>query len=418
MAKIIIPKKELIHLYSKKRLSVFKIADIFDCSAGTIINLMKYYKIKRRYSGPKRINITAESLNRLYSVKRLSADKIAKIYHCEKTAIINRLKKFNIPLINARKKISIDKNELYHLYIKEKLSTYKIAKKYKCDSSTILRALKINYIKIRPLKAVEIIKNDLYKYYFKEKLSLKKISEKYACNSVTILKKMEKFGFKCRTISETSTKFIKKNFNGNKNLKSYMIGFRLGDLRVRKSKNLIEVGCGTTKDAQINLIKTVFGVYGRINITEKDKNGAKHIDCAVNESFKFLLPKHENIPKWILSNKNAFLNFLAGYTDAEGNIMISNNMAKFRIRTYDKNILKDIGTKLERMGINNLFKLESMVHIRENSAPQNKDCWGITINNKFSLYKILSLLKPLLKHAKRKIDLENALLNVKNRLNK
>lgn len=208
---------------------------------------------------------------------------------------------------------------------------------------------------------------------------------------------MDKFKLKRRTISETSTKHFKKDFDGNNNLKSYMTGFRLGDLRARKEGNLINIGCGTTKKAQIDLIKHVFGKCGPIFISNKDRNVAMHIDRSLNKSFHFLLSKYNSIPKWIFNNKKNFLNFLAGYTDAEGNICISNNMAKFRIRTYDKSILWQINHKLNKFSIKSVFRLARKAHVSKNRV-QNKDCWGITISDKLSLFKILSLLEPMLKH--------------------
>ena len=315
-----------------------------------------------------------------------------------------------------RKIVIPKKIKLRDLYVKDNLSTYKIADIFDCDPKTIYRYLRLYGIKTRSLKKVAIRKEDLYDNYFNKKLSLKEISKKYNCCPVTILDKMKKFGLSRRTISETSTKHLKKNFDGSRDIKAYMIGFRTGDLGARKSKNLINIGCGTTKQPQIGLIKSVFGNYGPIFLSKPGKSGAKHIDCSLNRTFSFLLPRHNEIPVWILNRKSAFLNFLARYTDAEGNICISNGRAKFRIRTYDKKILWQINKKLGDFSIKSLFRLEKRAHTRKNSVPQNKDCWGITINERLSLHKILLLLKPILKHNKRRGDLLVAFYNVEKRL--
>ncbi len=97
-------RKQLLNLYWSKKLSVFKIAEILNCSAGTVINRMRDYNIKSRHSGPKRVSISKDSLCLLYIKRGLSATKIAKICHCEQTAILNKLKKYNIPLIHAKTK--------------------------------------------------------------------------------------------------------------------------------------------------------------------------------------------------------------------------------------------------------------------------------------------------------------------------
>jgi len=414
----IFSKKKLKDLYWEQKLSTFKIAKIFSCTAGTIVNRMKKYNIKRRHSGPKSINISKNALNTLYIEKGLSAPKIAKICHCEQTAILNRLRKYNIPIRQPKQKIIISKKELKQLYKKRKLSAYKIAKIFHCVSGTIYRDLKAYKIKTRPLRRINLTKDKLKSLYIDKKLPLNKIAEIYKCCPPVILDKMRKYGIPRRTISETSTRHLKKDFNGNSVEKSYLIGFRLGDLRVRKDHNLIGIGCGTTKLVQIQLIRALFSPYGPIWITKKDKNGALHIDCSLNPSFRFLLPKHNSIPKWILRNKKNFFCFLAGYTDAEGNIMISQGRARFRIRSYDKRILKDIHGKLRKLGIKSLFGLDKKAGIDKRGVIRREDCWKVIVNERESLSKLFRFLKHLIKHKKRENDLlkaeKNVILRLKN----
>ena len=90
-------------------------------------------------------------------------------------------------------------------------------------------------------------------------------------------------------------------------------------------------------------------------------------------------------------------------------------MAKFRVRTYDKSILRQINSKLNEHHIKSVFRLESKAGLKKDRL-QNKDCWGVTVSERGSLLKVLSFLKPMLKHSKRQNDLANALLNVKRRL--
>lgn len=409
-------KEKLKNLYHKQKLSTFKIAKIFNCTAGTIVNRMKEYGIKRRQSGPKRINISKKGLYVLYVKRGLSAKEIAKIYHCEQTAILNQLRKYEIPIKHLKEKVDMPQEDLENLYTKQKLSTYKIANIFHCSSGTVYRYLKLYKIKTRPLKRVQITKDQLENFYIKKKFSLSKIAKFYKCCPAIVLDKMKKYRISRRTISETSTRHFKKDFNEDSVEKSYLIGFRLGDLRARKNYNLIEIGCGTTKLAQIQLINNLFNRYGPIWITKKDKNGAFHIDCSLNSSFKFLLPKHNSIPKWILNNKTNFFSFLAGYTDAEGNISISQGRAKFRIRSYDKGILKDIHQKLRNSGIKSLFRLDKKAGINKRGVFQRKDSWEVAVNERKSLLKLLKNLKPLINHKKRKKDLVNALMNVISRL--
>lgn len=414
--KYIIFKEKLKDLYWAQKLSISEIATIYGCATATIENRMKEYKIKRRISGPRRVNISKSSLISLYVKQGLSANKIANICHCEKTAILNRLDSYNIRKRYPKRKIKISKNSLEKLYLTDKLSTYRIAELSHCKSSTVHRYLKLYDIKTRPLKKVKVTKNELTVLYNKEKKCLSEIAKIYKCCAPTILRKMQKYDIKRRELSETSTRYPKKDFDGNVTEKAYMIGFRLGDLRVRKDHNLIQAGCGTTKQDQIDLIKNVFGRFGHFYVTDKNSLGAMHADCALNTSFSFLLPKHNSIPKWILKNKANFLNFVAGYTDAEGNIGITQRRAKLRIRSYDKQILQDIDNRFHSLNIKSLFRLDSKTGIDKRGVRHNQDSWGVIINERESLLKIFNYLKPLLKHKKRKSDLIKGLKNVESRL--
>lgn len=415
--KYLLSKNTLYNLYHKRKLNTFQIAKMFNCTAGTIINRMREFSIRRRNSGPKRINISKKTLHFLYIKKRFSSEKIAKICHCNQTAILNRLRKYHIPVRYPKQKIAISRNNLKKLYIKRKLSAYKIAIIYHCSPGTIYRHLKLHRIKTRPLKYVRITKNQLKNLYVKRKFSLSKIAEIYNCCPPVILGKMQKYQIPRRTISETSTLYPKNNFNGILIEKAYMVGFRLGDLRVRRQRNLIGIGCGTTKEEQVDLIKTVFGPYGPVWVGKRDKRGAVHVECSLNSSFAFLLPKHELIPKWILRSKKILFSFFAGYTDAEGNIGIYGGRAKFRIRSYDKEILRQFHNSLQDLKVKSLFGLDQKAHIDKRGVAHNKDCWQVIINERESLLKLFHFLEPLMKHKKRKRDLlkakENVILRLK-----
>jgi len=409
-------KEELDELYNKQKLSVFKVANILGCTAGTVVNRMKEYNIKRRNSGLRRIKISKDSLYLLYVKKEFSARKIAKICHCEQAAILNRLRKYNIPIRQPKKKIDISKEDLKQLYIKKNLSTYKIAKIFNCASSAIYRYLRLYKIKTRPLKRIKISKSELRDFYLNKKLPLSKIAVIYECCPVAIWQKMRRFDIPLRSYSETSTIHPKSDFSGNLIEKSYMIGFRIGDLGVRKDGNLIYAGCGTTKNAQVQLIKSLFSRYGPIYIGNKDKRGAIHISCSLNSSFSFLLPKHNLVPKWILKSKNNFLNFLAGYTDAEGNIGVYGGQARFRLRSYDKGILGDIDKGLRELGIKSSYGLESKANTDKRGAIHRGDTWRTGVSERKSLLKLFNSLKLLLRHKKRRNDLLNAKKNVISRL--
>ena len=189
-----------------------------------------------------------------------------------------------------------------------------------------------------------------------------------------------------------------------------MIGFRLGDLHVRKSGKIIRVGGGTTKLDQVNLFKNLFNEYGVVYIGNQDKKGAWHPEVGLNQSFNFLVPKHEKIPLAIIKSKTSFLSFLAGYTDAEGNIGCYPR-ARFKITSYDYGILKSIGSGLEKYSnVKPVYFLE-----KTDRKTHNKDALSLIVNNMYSVYTLLSDLMPYLRHKKRKDDAVTTLESIKTR---
>lgn len=411
-----ISPKQLRKLYWESKHTTFEIAHFFNCTAGTIVNRMKEYGIPRRVSGPKRAGIKKDTLSYLYLTRGLSAEKVGRIYHCDQTVILRTLKKYGISIRHPKKRVLLSKQMLALLYSESNLSIYKIGTRYHCDPKTVYKYLKLYGIPTRPRKVVLISKTQLSLLYKEKRYPLSKIAQLYDCQPATILRKMEHYGISRRTISETSTKHKKKDFTGSREEKAYLIGFRLGDLGVRKEWNLIHIGCGTTKTVQLDLIRRLFNDYGPGWITKKDAEGRFHINFALNRSFKFLLPKHYKIPQWIKKGRKLFLQFLAGYTDAEGNIGIYSKRARFRIRSYDYGILQDIHREFHRQGIASIFSLEAKPGVDKRGVRHNGTFWGVSVNTREDLYKLLNALGPFLRHEKRRNDLNAALQNVTLRL--
>jgi|TARA_B100002003_G_C14140981_1_gene548654 hypothetical protein len=351
----------------------------------------------------KKIIILKKRLEELYLKKGLSTRDIAKLLVCDQGVIQRRLKEYSIRIRYPKKEVEISKKALENLYVGKKLSTYKIADQYKCASNTIHRRLKIYGIETRPKKIVEISKERLSYLYHEQKLPLSRIAKEYECNPVAIFDKMKKFKIPSRTMSEAKTKHPKKDFRGSKVEKAYLVGFRLGDLNVTREHHCIKVKTNTTKTEQFELVKSLFERFGKV--WSKRYGQVYSIQVALNQSFSFLLPKEDQISRWILNNKKTFLSFVAGYTDAEGNIGTYNKRPRVRIRTYDKGLLKAMHKKLQSVGIDCRYGLESVAV----KGKKNKDCWYVSINKKESVKSFGKQVGPYLKHKKRKEDLNNTM---------
>lgn len=244
------------------------------------------------------------------------------------------------------------------------------------------------------------------------------------CSASHVRDSLREYFIKTRTIQESKalTKPIHKRTNFSENLeeKAYLIGFRIGDLYVNKThpnSPTIRVSTNTTKKEQRVLFKKLFSKYGHVKQYNTDKNGATSLRAFVNNSFNFLLEKKDKIDDWILQNNTYFLNFFAGYVDAEGSFCIYNGYGGvFSIRSQDKNILWSIYGKLREGRI--LCKPPKLVwpagEIRSNIR-NNKDAWGLFIYRKDSLIELVKILRPLIRHGKRFKNMLSVEKNVKDR---
>jgi len=101
---VFISKKDLEKLYLKEKLSTRKIAKKLNCEKSTIENKMRKYGIPARSKSEalrlipraEKYKISKEKLEELYWQKKLSAYKIAEIYNCSPSAIFYKLRKFGI----------------------------------------------------------------------------------------------------------------------------------------------------------------------------------------------------------------------------------------------------------------------------------------------------------------------------------
>lgn len=302
-----------------------------------------------------------------------------------------------------------DKNKLHKLYIEQKLSTYKIAKKLSCDPKTVYYWLNKHKIKTRSVAKSPISQNVLSNLYTDKHMSLKQIGKIYQMTPSGILKRIKKACIKTRKSWETNTG-IKKPFIGNNIEKSYLIGFRIGDLGIRESSpktKLILVGSNTTKREQISLMSNLFKNYSKVWVSKPNHRGVMSFSTILHPSFLFLLPKYDNIEKWIVQNNKYMTAFVAGYIDAEGSFSVYNKRGKFRVGSYDKNILNQIHQWLSKLDIKSVLKLE-----RLKKTGQNQDFWRITINDAASLYKLYLLIYGELRHTKRKLDFDSVKENI------
>ena len=116
--------------------------------------------------------------------------------------------------------------------------------------------------------------------------------------------------------------------------------------------------------------------------------------------------------------RSSFFSFLAGFIDAEGHIGVYNNMARFAIGNYDKNILFKIYQKLNDCGINCKEPLSDHRKWKKNNEDYvyRENYWHFRIDRKAELLKLFKEIKPYLRHKNKVKALNMAVKNIYGRV--
>lgn len=267
-------------------------------------------------------------------------------------------------------------------------------------------------------KGINVSKEQLSRWYYDEGKTTAEIGVLLGIDQANALYWMKKLGVPRRSRPEALTKTWRADFSGSPEEKAYLIGFRLGDLHVYQTKpngQTIRIMCTSSQRAQIDLIQSLFEPYGYVNVTRKI-DGKTAIDCYVNMSFDFLLPKQDNIDEWILSDERTGIAFLAGYIDAEASFGIdANGSANLKIETYDERILHQLYELLTRLDV--VCPPPNMIKSKETSKQKlNQDLWRLGVYRKASMDRLCNLLEPYLLHKQRRQDMMIAWQNARERL--
>ena len=317
------------------------------------------------------------------------------------------------------KRVLISKKDLVRLYKKDMLNTFQIADKLGCCQSSVWKKLKEFKIKSRPsgVKRVNLPKKLLERLYLRDKLSTWKIESKLGIPRGTIHRKLKEYEIPTRDLATANVIYSREDFSGDLIEKAYLIGFRLGDLGVRKiwpNSKTICVASGSTIKEQIELIKDLFDPYCRVWI-KKSKNGKINIQASLNESFNFLLSKE--IPFELLDNEKTFFSFLAGFIDAEGHIGVHNKMASFNLGNYDFKLLKLIKKNLFKYGINcNKLIFDKRKGKTNNQGYKyNSNYCQLGIHRKDELMNFFAKIALYIRHKKKVKALNIAIENINKR---
>lgn len=187
-----------------------------------------------------------------------------------------------------------------------------------------------------------------------------------------------------------------------------MLGLRTGDFYAQKVKLLVRVQSTTTHPAFVEMMKNTFGKYSNVSIYKffnRDFNSWQwFIYSDLNNSFSFILKKPQEIPEWILNNKEYFYAFLAGYMDCEGSWVILKSHENsvrfvFKISTTDITILEEIKNKLNELDFNSYLYLSAKSGTRNKQGKKyNKNFYSLIVYRKSDVITLPQILLPLSRH--------------------
>lgn len=265
-----------------------------------------------------------------------------------------------------------------------------------------------------------IQKKVLEKLYWKDNMSPVKIGRLYNCTAMTIRSRMLELDVSLRSLSQARMRYKKYNFSGDLIEKAYLIGFRLGDLNVYQkstSSEIIVARCNTTQLVQVELMKKIFSKYGKVTASKGEYS--INVNCFLDQTFAFLLPDDKRVPGWVENDTRTINAFIAGYTDAEGNFILNQQRARFKIDAYDVEIISSISNFLTKRDI--IVKMRCIAkkgQVRTDGMIFNNDLWRININEAFSLLKFIDSIRPYIKHKKRSRDMIICKKNIEDRIRK
>jgi very-short-patch-repair endonuclease len=211
--RIDITEDRLKKLYIKRRLSIRKIAEIFNCVPSTIWTKLCQFNIKVRTKSEAnkekyRIRISKALLKYLYVDKELDTGELAKKFNCSSNTIVKRFRRYDIPIRKTR--INVPRNKLEYLYVNKKKTIYQIAKKFNCDPVTISNRLNQCSIPIRKKgevkeenREIKIPKDKLKYLYVDKGLTISEIVKMFNWSRGTVYKRLRRYDF-VRSVSEAS----------------------------------------------------------------------------------------------------------------------------------------------------------------------------------------------------------------------
>lgn len=340
------------------------------------------------------------------------------------------------------RKVNLPEDELRELYVNQSLTMEEIAARYNVGASSVRRRLgEMGVVsRARGPKGLQLLphhemkESDLREMYLEQKLSIPQIAELAGWGRETVRQRMIEYGIPIRSFTEATriqhgTHEEYRDFSGDIFEKAYLIGFRMGDLHVKrehKGSEGVRIFASSSRPEQSELVERLFGQYGHIGQTVQWKMSLRgplkyvNLSIGLNHTFDFLLEYPTELPNWILDDRNIFLAFFGGFTDAEGSFHLQNRsgsvaQGRYSLKNTDKRLLEVCHEELIRLEVlcTPLGKVyDAGKQTSKRGIFATKALWEFSIERKESVLRFIELIAPFVLHAKRRADMERVRENV------
>jgi hypothetical protein len=237
----------------------------------------------------------------------------------------------------------------------------------------------------------------LREIYWGRRLSLHKIGILFDKSASSVLQEMRKQGVRTRTLSEAMTVYEKLPFSNDPNEKAYLQGLRAGDLHTARHGLSIRATVSTTHPAMLELVKDLFGKYGRVVASPKFLRKTNQFEWEV---YGYLHASFEFLVKPLELADESFLSFFAGFFDAEGTISIfkqhrsTTTGLRVEVSSCNRDLLLLIAEKLRRIGYGAYLSEKPVRRKGEKVGygPYNEDFWRLSLTRSDEALRLLRSL--------------------------
>ena len=151
---------------------------------------------------PRKLNITKEMLDQMYTTDRMTASRIAASLGVSVASIHHRLREFDITPAPAYNLLPIHDDEIRQMYSVDLIPMHKIAAHFKCSKGAIRdRVVRLGLSKVRtqvrkPSNRFRLSEAELRELYLDKKMSDMAIGRQFDLSNLTIANWRKRYGIK------------------------------------------------------------------------------------------------------------------------------------------------------------------------------------------------------------------------------